>query len=177
GAGKTTLLERTVRQVPFCVIEGDQATAFDAERVRAAGARAVQVNTGTGCHLDPYMVRHALEDLAPERGSLVGVENVGTLVCPALFDLGEAARVVLLSVLEGDDKPAKYSHMFATADIVLLSKVDLLPYVPFDVARVKRDLSEICPRARVASASTTTGEGIDAWCGWLRDRSGRGAAR
>jgi len=171
GAGKTTLLERTIAEigVPVFVIEGDQATSFDADRIRAAGAEAVQVNTGTGCHLDPHMVRHALEDLAPPRGALVIVENVGNLVCPALFDLGEAARVVILSVPEGDDKPRKYPHMFRAATLVLLSKIDLLPYVAFDVERAKGDLSEVSPRARVASISAQTGEGVAQWCGWLRD--------
>ena len=115
------------------MIEGDQETVFDAERIRRAGARAVQVNTGAGCHLDAAMVRRALEQLRPERGGLVFVENVGNLVCPALFDLGELRRVVVISVTEGDDKPLKYPHMFAAADLVVLNKTDLLPYVDFDV--------------------------------------------
>jgi hydrogenase nickel incorporation protein HypB len=169
GAGKTTLLEQVVGvlESPVFVIEGDQATSLDADRIRRAGAKAVQVNTGTGCHLDPHMVRHALEDLAPPRGSVVIVENVGNLVCPALFDLGEDARVVLLSLPEGHDKPVKYPHMFATANLVALTKIDLEPYVAFDIARCKRALAEICPRARVIEVSSTSGAGLDAFTSWL----------
>lgn len=170
GAGKTTLLEKLVRKTSpraVMVIEGDQATSYDADRIRAAGARAVQVNTGTGCHLDPHMVAHALDDLAPPRGALVIVENVGNLVCPALFDLGESERIVLLSTPEGDDKPRKYPHMFASASLVVVTKSDLLPYVPFDLAKCRAALAEVCPRAEVLTLSSTTGEGLDALVGWL----------
>ena len=172
GAGKTTLLEALVRKTsrPVMVIEGDQATSFDADRIRAAGARAVQVNTGTGCHLDPHMVAHALEDLAPPRGALVIVENVGNLVCPALFDLGEGARIVLLSTPEGDDKPKKYPHMFASASLVVVTKSDLLSYVPFDLDRCRAALAEVCPRAEILTLSSTTGAGVDALLGWLERR-------
>ena len=137
GAGKTTLLERTIRELtadrPVAVIEGDQETLLDAERIRAAGARAVQVNTGAGCHLDADMVHRALHALGPESGSLLFIENVGNLVCPALFDLGEHSKVVVISVTEGADKPLKYPHMFAAAGLVIINKIDLLPYVDFDL--------------------------------------------
>ena len=155
GAGKTTLLERTARdlagELAIGVIEGDQETALDADRMRAAGCRVVQVNTGTGCHLDAVMVREALTALDPPAGSVVVIENVGNLVCPALFDLGEAHRVVLASVTEGADKPVKYPHMFRTADLVLVSKTDLLPYLDFDLARCTADLGTISPRRRGAA--------------------------
>ena len=137
GSGKTSLLERTIAELsgerPICVIEGDQETTFDADRIRRAGARAVQVNTGAGCHLDAPMVQRAIEALDPEPGSLLFIENVGNLVCPALFDIGEQAKVVIISVTEGHDKPLKYPHMFAAADLVVVNKTDLLPYVDFDL--------------------------------------------
>src|SRR5262249_26854830 len=137
GAGKTTLLERTLRdlgqEMGISVIEGDQETVHDARRIQAAGGRAVQINTGTACHLDAAMVGRALPHLDPQAGSVVMIENVGNLVCPALFDLGERGRVVIVSVTEGDDKPLKYPHMFRGSTLLLLNKVDLLPYVQFDV--------------------------------------------
>jgi hydrogenase nickel incorporation protein HypB len=147
GSGKTTLLERTVTDStrPMTDIEGDQETLFDAERIRRAGARAVQVNTGAGCHLDATMVARALDSLDPEPGSLLFVENVGNLVCPALFDLGESRKVVVISVTEGDDKALKYPHMFAAADLVVVNKTDLLPYVDFDVARFSADAATLKP--------------------------------
>lgn len=170
GSGKTTLLERTIRETsgrPIVVVEGDQETLLDAERIRAAGARAVQVNTGAGCHLDAEMLRTALDSLAPESGSLVMVENVGNLVCPALFDLGEQARVVVISVTEGDDKPLKYPHMFSAADLVVLNKTDLLPYVDFDVDALTAHARALRPGVRVLPVSARTGEGLDAWYDWL----------
>jgi hydrogenase nickel incorporation protein HypB len=170
GSGKTTLLERTIRETsgrPVVVVEGDQETLLDAERIRAAGARAVQVNTGAGCHLDAEMLRTALDSLAPEAGSLVMVENVGNLVCPALFDLGEQARVVVISVTEGDDKPLKYPHMFSAADLVVLNKTDLLPYVDFDVDALVAHARALRPGVRVLPVSARTGEGLDAWYDWL----------
>jgi hydrogenase nickel incorporation protein HypB len=173
GSGKTTLLERTIRETTertIQVVEGDQETLLDAERIRAAGARAVQVNTGSGCHLDAQMLRQALDQLAPETGSLVMVENVGNLVCPALFDLGEAARVVVISVTEGDDKPLKYPHMFAASDLVVVNKVDLLPYVDFDVEALTRHARTLCPGVEVLTVSARTGENLDAWYGWLAAR-------
>lgn len=170
GSGKTTLLERTIREVggAVSVVEGDQETEFDAERIRATGAPVVQVNTGAGCHLDADMLARALHALDPGRGSLVFVENVGNLVCPALFDLGERRRVVVMSVTEGADKPLKYPHMFATADVVVLNKTDLLPYVDFDSARFTKSMSEVNPEARVISVSATRGDGVRNWYGWLR---------
>jgi len=172
GAGKTTLLERTVRELrrDVVVIEGDQATSRDADRIRAAGARAVQINTGTGCHLDAPMVAKALTELDPAAGTLVMIENVGNLVCPALFDLGERAKVLVASVTEGDDKPYKYPHMFRAAGLILLSKIDLAPHVPFDPVKFTAAVAEVNPRARVMPLSATTGEGLHAWYGWLEDQ-------
>ena len=174
GSGKTTLLERTIREaaqnVLFSVVEGDQATMLDADRIKATGCRVVQVNTGAGCHLDADMVRRALEALAPPAGSVVVIENVGNLVCPALFDLGENARVVVMSVTEGDDKPLKYPHMFRTADLVLLNKVDLLPYVNFDVERFSAAVRAVRPDAAICSVSATNGDGMESWYAWLRER-------
>lgn len=169
GSGKTTLLERTIATLdrPVSVIEGDQETVYDAERIRAAGARAVQVNTGAGCHLDAAMVDRALAQLHPEDGSLVFIENVGNLICPALFDLGETAKVVVISVTEGDDKPLKYPHMFAAADLVVVNKTDLLPYVDFDVDRLASDARKLHPEVQVLPLSAKTGHGLDAWRDWL----------
>src|SRR5712671_7375580 len=174
GSGKTTLLERTVREsaLPVCVIEGDQATARDADRIRAAGARALQINTGAGCHLDAEMIERALPSVAPVPGSLLVIENVGNLVCPALFDLGEHAKVLLASVTEGDDKPLKYPHMFRAASLLLLNKIDLLPHVQFDIARFAAAAREVKPRLSVFQLSTAHGDGLAAWYGWLRARSG-----
>jgi hydrogenase nickel incorporation protein HypB len=169
GSGKTSLLERTIREHPcdVCVIEGDQETRFDADRIRDAGARAVQVNTGAGCHLDATMVGRALKGLEPTAGSLVFIENVGTLVCPALFDLGENRRVVVISVTEGDDKPLKYPHMFAAADLVVVNKTDLLPYVDFDVRRCEADARKLNPGLELVALSVKTGENLGAWYAWL----------
>jgi hydrogenase nickel incorporation protein HypB len=174
GAGKTTLLERTAADLAgqVSVIEGDQETALDADRMRRAGCRVVQINTGTGCHLDAAMVRRALDALDPPAGSLVVIENVGNLVCPALFDLGEAYRVVLAPVTEGADKPAKYPHMFRHADLVLVSKTDLLPYLDFDVARCAADIKRLSPEALVLPVSARSGDGLDRWYAWLEDRAG-----
>ncbi len=171
GSGKTTLLERTVRELdlPVSVLEGDQETVLDADRIGAAGARVVQINTGAGCHLDADMVARALPALAPADGSVVFIENVGNLVCPALFDLGELARVVIMSVTEGADKPLKYPHMFRTADLVLLNKVDLLPYVDFDVAACVAAARRAQPGVAVLEVSATRGEGLDAWYAWVRE--------
>ena len=169
GAGKTTLLERTITasRRAVRVVEGDQETLLDAERIRRAGARAVQVNTGAGCHLDASMVARALEALKPEAGSLLFIENVGNLVCPALFDLGEQRKVVVVSVTEGDDKPLKYPHMFAAADLVVVNKTDLLPYVDFDLSRLTADARSLNPGVQVLPVSARTGENLDAWFGWL----------
>jgi hydrogenase nickel incorporation protein HypB len=174
GAGKTTLIEKTAGVLAghpqLCVIEGDQETALDADRITAAGCAVVQINTGTGCHLDAEMVAKALAELDPPEGSVVLVENVGNLVCPALFDLGEASRIVLASVTEGSDKPMKYPHMFRQADLVLVSKLDLLPYVDFDLERYTADVRAISPDARLMALSAKTGEGMEQWTDWLQLR-------
>jgi hydrogenase nickel incorporation protein HypB len=166
GSGKTTLLEHSVRalgeSVSVCVIEGDQETTFDGERMRATGAAVVQVNTGVGCHLDAGMVRTALHTLNPTNG-IVLIENVGNLVCPALFDLGEAARVVIMSVTEGADKPLKYPHIFSRASVVILNKIDLLPYVDFDVERFTNDVALLNPTAEIHTVSATRGDGMETW--------------
>ncbi|WP_102142539.1 hydrogenase nickel incorporation protein HypB [Mycobacterium hubeiense] len=175
GAGKTTLLERTVRELthtrPVAVIEGDQETLLDAERIQAAGARAVQVNTGAGCHLDAAMVHRALEALDPEPDSLLFIENVGNLVCPALFDLGEHSKVVVVSVTEGTDKPLKYPHMFAASGLVLINKIDLLPYVDFDLETCCKYVRSINPEANILPMSATRGDGLDAWYDWIVTRA------
>jgi hydrogenase nickel incorporation protein HypB len=175
GAGKTTLLERTARElagkVSISVIEGDQAAALDATRISAAGCRVVQINTGAGCHLDAEMVAEGLRVLDPPSGSVVVIENVGNLVCPSLFDLGEQARVVLASVTEGDDKPLKYPHMFRRADLVLVSKTDLLPYVDFDSRRHAGDVRKTSPDALLMQVSAATGAGMQEWYDWLRRRT------
>lgn len=176
GSGKTTLLAGTITRLdgrrPVSVVEGDQETSFDADRIRATGRPVVQVNTGTGCHLDATMVDTAVRALAPEDGSVVFVENVGNLVCPALFDLGEAARVVIMSVTEGADKPLKYPHMFRTADLVLLNKIDLLPYVDFDPARFTAQLARVLPDPTVLPVSATRGDGMADWIDWIERRVG-----
>jgi hydrogenase nickel incorporation protein HypB len=175
GSGKTTLLERTISDLSgtstrVAVIEGDQETLLDAERIRATGAPVAQINTGGGCHLDADMLARGLRALDPPAGSLLFIENVGNLVCPALFDLGERARAVIISVTEGDDKPLKYPHMFAAADVVLVNKVDLLPYVDFDLAACAARARSIRPGVEILSLSARTGEGIDAWHTWLHQQ-------
>jgi hydrogenase nickel incorporation protein HypB len=171
GSGKTSLLCRTITAVaaarPVAVVEGDQETRLDAERIRGTGAPVVQINTGAGCHLDADMLARGLAELRPVDGSLVFVENVGNLVCPALFDLGEAARVVVVSVTEGEDKPLKYPAMFAVADVVVINKIDLLPYVDVRLEQLTAHCRSVNPGVRVLPLSVTTGEGIGAWCDWL----------
>jgi len=177
GAGKTTLLERTLRdlgdEMTFLVIEGDQETTRDADRIAATGCRVVQVNTGTGCHLDAEMVAKALARLDPPPGSVVLIENVGNLVCPALFDLGEHAKVVIASVTEGDDKPIKYPHMFRAGSLMLLNKMDLLPYVPFDVDRCGNYVRQVNPHMRILPVSALRGDGMKDWFDWLRSQAVR----
>lgn len=179
GSGKTTLLVRTLQDLgsdfPLAVIEGDQETLLDATRIGATGVPVVQVNTGAGCHLDATMVAGALRNLDPGSGSVLFIENVGNLVCPALFDLGESARVVMISVTEGADKPLKYPLMFADADLLIVNKIDLLPYVDFDVERCISDARTITPGLEVLTVSATTGEGMGAWYDWIRAHSGHGA--
>lgn len=177
GSGTTTLLERTIRElsadVALSVVEGDQETLFDAERIRATGARVIQVYTGAGGHLDAYMMATALRRLDPARRSVVFVESVGNLVRPALFDLGEHSRVVVMAVTEGADKPVRYPHLFAAADVVLLNKTDLLPFVDLDQARFEESMARANPRASVLALSATRGDGMAEWYGWLRSRHGR----
>jgi hydrogenase nickel incorporation protein HypB len=177
GSGRTTLLERTIRElsgdVALSVVEGDHETLFDAERIRATGARVIKVHTGADCHLDATMVATALRRLDPARRSVVFVENVGNLGCPALVDLGQHSRVVVMSVTEGADKPARYPHLFAAADVVLLNKTDLLPFVDFDHARFEESMARANPRASVLALSATRGDGMAEWYGWLRGRHGR----
>lgn len=179
GSGKTSLLVRTLQllggRVPAAVIEGDQQTEFDAERIRATGVPALQINTGKGCHLDADMVARALPRMELVEDSLLLIENVGNLVCPAAFDLGEAHKVAILSVTEGEDKPLKYPDMFAAADLMLLNKVDLLPYLAFDAGRAIDFALRVNPRLRVLRTSATTGEGLDEWIAWIE--AGLAAAR
>ena len=170
GAGKTSLLERTIAELPgrdIAVIEGDQETTYDADRITAAGARAVQINTGAGCHLDAHQVSHALAELDLATGSLLFVENVGNLVCPALFDVGETRKVVVISTTEGDDKPLKYPHMFAVADLVVVNKTDLLPYVDCDLTALEKAARRLNPRVEVLPLSVRDGSGLGAWYAWL----------
>lgn len=171
GAGKTTLLERTIRdlhdEAALYVIEGDQATANDGERIRRAGAPAVQVNTGTGCHLEADMIARGLVELRPSAGAVVMIENVGNLVCPAMFDLGEHAKVVILSVTEGEDKPLKYPHMFQSSSLMILNKIDLLPHVDFDVAQAVANAQEVNPDIEILKVSAKSGEGLDQWYAWI----------
>jgi hydrogenase nickel incorporation protein HypB len=170
GAGKTTLLARTIRDHAgraFAVIEGDQATRLDADRIAATGARALQINTGKGCHLDAHQVGHALAELALARGTFLFIENVGNLVCPAEFDLGETRRVVLLSVPEGDDKPLKYPNVFASADLLVVTKSDLLPYVDFSLEKCMERARRVKPSIETIVVSARTGEGVDAWYAWI----------
>lgn len=172
GSGKTTLLTKTIEllqaELTINVIEGDQQTSHDADRIRATGVKAVQINTGKGCHLDAHGIEHALEQLAPEDNSVLFIENVGNLVCPSAFDLGEAHKVVILSVTEGEDKPLKYPDMFYAADVMLLNKIDLLPYVDFDVVQCIEYARRVNPRIKVLQVSAKTGAGLELWLQWLK---------
>ena len=175
GSGKTTLLEKTLRALlekgqSVVVLEGDQETTRDAERIRATGAPALQINTGKGCHLEADMVLRGTEALAPAAGSTLFIENVGNLVCPALFDLGEHARVVLFSVTEGEDKPLKYPHMFQIADLVLLTKTDLIPHLDFSLGAALDAIRNVQPKAQILEISARSGAGMDAWLTWLGAR-------
>lgn len=171
GAGKTTLLERTIErlrgQLGIGVIEGDIETSADAERIEAAGAETVQINTRGACHLEAHMVRAALEELDLAHISLLFIENIGNLVCPAAWNLGENIRVVVASTTEGDEKPAKYPQMFAVSQVMIVNKLDLLPYVDYDLEKVKRQALAINPHLRIFEVSCRTGMGLDAWCEWL----------
>lgn len=174
GSGKTTLLERTIHdlndQLKMAVIEGDQQTMRDAERIEATGVDVVQVNTGTGCHLDGDMIHKALHRLDLQHDSVLFIENVGNLVCPALFDLGEAAKVVIISVTEGEDKPQKYPHMFRAATLCLINKIDLLPYLEFDIATCREYARQVNPDLEFIEVSAKTGEGMGEWYNWLRNK-------
>ena len=171
GSGKTTLLVETLKRLKETrqcyVIEGDQQTTNDADRIRETGVAALQINTGKGCHLDGHMVGHAVEHLAPADGSLIFIENVGNLVCPAAFDLGEAHKVAILSVTEGEDKPIKYPDMFAASDLMLLNKSDLLPHLDFDVEAAKENARKVNPNITILTVSARTGEGFDHWLTWV----------
>ena len=171
GSGKTTLLEATIKalreRATICVIEGDQETRNDADRIKALGVTAVQINTKNGCHLDAHSVGHAVEHLDPAPGSLLFIENVGNLVCPAMFDLGETARVVVISVTEGDDKPLKYPYMFEGSQVCVINKVDLLPYVDSEVERIKANALTINPSMKFFEISATQGTGLKPWLEWL----------
>ncbi len=172
GSGKTSLLTRTLTdlkdELPLAVIEGDQETSNDADRIRATGAPAIQINTGKGCHLDASQVGHAVEHLAPKDTSVLFIENVGNLVCPAAFDLGEAHKVAILSVTEGEDKPIKYPDMFYAADLLLLNKIDLLPYLDFDIEKCISYARQVNPGIQVLQVSASTGEGMENWYQWIK---------
>jgi len=173
GSGKTTLLEKTITDmkgaIPFFIVEGDQQTMNDAKRIEATGAPVVQVNTGSGCHLDASMVNRAVKELDIAENSILVIENVGNLVCPAMFDLGESYRVVVISVTEGDDKPIKYPDMFRTSDICIINKTDLLPYVDFDVEKAKDYALRVNHHLKFFELSAKSGEGMDAWYEWLKE--------
>jgi hydrogenase nickel incorporation protein HypB len=179
GSGKTTLLCKTIEALgdaPLAVIEGDQQTSADADRIRATGARAIQINTGKGCHLDAAMVGHAIDDLRPRPNSYLFIENVGNLVCPAAFDLGEDAKVAILSVTEGEDKPLKYPDMFTAAQLAILTKLDLAPHCDADLATYEANLKRVNPAIEILRLSTRTGEGMAGWLDWLRARLAAKAA-
>ena len=175
GAGKTTLLTRTINdlksQLTISVIEGDQETINDAEKIRQTGCQVVQINTGVGCHLEAAMVQRGYLELNPPSNSILAIENVGNLVCPALFDLGEKAKVAILSVTEGEDKPLKYPNMFRASQVMILTKIDLLPYVPFDVDRCIEYARQVNPQIQIFQVSATTGAGLNDWYGWLHNHN------
>ena len=172
GSGKTTLLEKTLTdllgQFNFAVIEGDQQTANDADRINATGTKVTQINTGKGCHLDAHMVLHAVQGMKLSADSILFIENVGNLVCPAMFDLGEKERVVVISVTEGDDKPIKYPDMFHSSTLCIINKIDLLPYVNFDVEKAKAYARKVNPQMEIIELSCTSGEGMQTWYEWLK---------
>ncbi len=171
GSGKTTLLTQTIEQLKnelsITVIEGDQQTSNDAARIRQTGVNAIQINTGKGCHLDAHMIGHAIDELKPNHKSVLFIENVGNLVCPAAFDLGEAHKIAILSVTEGEDKPIKYPDMFYAADVMLLNKIDLLPHLNFDVDKCIEYAKQVNPSIQVLQVSATSGEGMDNWSQWI----------
>jgi len=174
GSGKTTLLEKTITdlksELAINVIEGDQETINDAKRIRATGCKVVQINTGTGCHLEADMLARGLKDLNPPLDSVVMIENVGNLVCPALFDLGEKCKVAILSVTEGEDKPLKYPHMFRASEVMILNKIDLLPYLNFNVEECIEAAKTVNPNIKIFQLSATSGEGMAEWYDWLKEQ-------
>ena len=174
GSGKTSLLECTLKalngELLFYVIEGDQYTTNDADRIHATGTKVTQINTGKGCHLDAHMILHAVQGIKPLENSVLFIENVGNLVCPAMFDLGEQERVVVMSVTEGEDKPLKYPDMFHTSSLCIINKVDLLPYVPFDIEKAKKYAWQVNPSLKILEVSCTTGEGLSEWYSWLQQK-------
>ncbi len=172
GSGKTTLLEQTIKrlkgEISLAVIEGDQQTLNDAERIKAAGVDVVQVNTGAGCHLDADMIHRALHRIDLVDQSVLFIENVGNLVCPAMFDLGETAKVVIISVTEGEDKPVKYPYIFREADLCVITKTDLLPYLDFNLAQCKEYALSVKPDLEILEVSAQNGEGMESWLSWIR---------
>jgi hydrogenase nickel incorporation protein HypB len=176
GSGKTTILEKTIKALlptrQIFVIEGDQQTSNDALRIESAGAPAIQINTGTGCHLDANMIQSALKKIEVASGSVLFIENVGNLVCPAMFDLGEQKRVVVISVTEGDDKPIKYPYMFQSSDLCIINKTDLLPYVDFDMEKATAYALQLNPKLEIIAISAKTGEGMQEWLDWIGRQSG-----
>lgn len=174
GSGKTTLLERTLQDLKeklrFTVIEGDQQTLNDANRIAATGVPVMQINTGKGCHLESDMVYEAVKKLKPAENSVLFIENVGNLVCPSLFDLGESQRVVIVSTTEGEDKPLKYPDMFASSDVCIINKIDLLPYLRFDMEKLKDNALKVHPHLRFFEVSAAHGEGLSAWYDWLQNK-------
>ena len=173
GSGKTTLLEETIKRMKdkadIAVIEGDQMTSNDADRIRDAGARAVQINTGAGCHLEADMIAFAVQSLDPQTGSILMIENVGNLVCPAMFDLGEKMKIAVISTTEGEDKPTKYPHMFRAVEWVVINKMDLAPHVDFDEEACRQNILEVNPGVKIFCLSARTGDGMDAWCSSLAE--------
>ena len=172
GSGKTSLLEKTISGLKdkygMYIIEGDQQTSNDADRINKAGAPVIQINTGNGCHLDAHMINHATKELKPKQDALLFIENVGNLVCPSLFDLGEKKRVVIISVTEGEDKPIKYPTMFASSHLCIINKTDLLPYVDFDIEKTKEYARKVNHHLEFIELSVKTGEGMDKWYSWLK---------
>ena len=174
GSGKTSLLEKTITdlkgEIEFSVIEGDQQTTNDAARIHALNVPVLQINTGKGCHLDSEMIAKSLKELKPKQNSILMIENVGNLVCPAMFDLGENQRVVIISTTEGEDKPLKYPDMFYSSNICIINKIDLLPYLKFDVEKLKENTKKVNPNIQFFEVSATSGEGMEAWYEFLRSK-------
>ena len=172
GSGKTSLLERTIKELKgeldFYIIEGDQQTTNDADRIKEAGAPVIQINTGNGCHLDADMVNYAMKELKPKQDGVLFIENVGNLVCPSLFDLGESKRVVIISTTEGEDKPIKYPNMFQSSQLCIINKTDLLPYLDFDMEKTKEYAKRVNPKLEFIELSVKSGEGMQGWYDWLK---------